>query len=84
MMPIYRVIHQRDFQLGGLFRTSSPVVDAVDPRISQPGLKTIRVFPQIMQQAGQLGLLGQTERLSKLLCQLPHVAEMILQQLPFA
>ena len=59
-----------------------PVFDAMNRIVLQARLKTVGVFPQIMQQTRQLSFGFEAERAGKLFRQLRHRAEMDLQQLP--
>jgi hypothetical protein len=70
-------------QFGGLSCARRPVIDSVDGRILQSRLKPLRVFPQIMKQAGEFGFVDKRQRLSELLREIGNLAKVKHKRLPF-
>ena len=82
-MPIHR--KRRGKLLECLRRMTCPgcpMIDAVDRVVVKPGLEPLRIFPQVMQQAGEKGFGGQAEWFGKAAGKVGDVAEVILEQLP--
>lgn len=69
-------------QFGGPSCARSPMPDPVAGRIPQPGLESLRVFPQLMQQPIQFGFGGQAQRFRKLLGASSHLTQVDRQRLP--
>lgn len=77
--------HRADAEGGsGLGSARRPVIDSVKGGISETCLKLIRIFPQVVQQPGQLGFGGKPIRRGKSLPQVCDLAEMHMQWLPLA
>jgi hypothetical protein len=60
------------------------MIDAVNARIAKTSLETRRIFPQIMQQAGEAGFITCAERCGEFRGEISDVAEVIAQELPLA
>jgi len=81
-------VHGESAVMKAQFRSVSgpgrPMVNAVNGVVVKPGLEPLRVFPQIMQQPGQLGLGAEAERGSEAFRQIRDITQMLRKKLPFA
>ncbi|MFT3828231.1 MAG: hypothetical protein QM691_00850 [Opitutaceae bacterium] len=84
MVSVDRERRQRVAGTVGMNGSRGPMVDAVDARIAEPLLEAVGVFSQIVQQAGEAGLLGGAEGGGEIGCQLGDFAQVVSEGLPFA
>jgi hypothetical protein len=59
-----------------------PMIDAANGRISESGLKALRILPQVMQQPGQLRLVSEAQRFTESASKRSHLAQVVSQSLP--
>ncbi len=82
----YQVLPERSGQrpgsaAGGILGGNA-VVDAVNGVVAEPGLKALRLFPQVMQQSCEFSFGGEAKRCDELLRQVRDAAQMRGQRLP--
>jgi hypothetical protein len=58
------------------------MIDAANSRISESGLKALRILPQVMQQPGQLRLVSEAQRFTESASKRSHLAQVVSQSLP--
>jgi hypothetical protein len=82
MVPINGKSNCPGFHCARLYCTRRPMVDAVNGWVSEPLLKSFRIFSKIMQQPDHFGLASEAKRGCKSFSQQRHVAKMRGQGLP--
>ncbi len=84
VMSVSGKSNRKSFEFSCLSGSRSPMIYAVNRRVTKSRLKPVGIFSQIMQQTGQLGFIGQIQRRGKFTGEYGDVGQMRFQRLPFA